>query len=83
MNKLETIINSDLNNAYAGYGDFRQSDAISYLKDSFQDFSVSFSLFVAENYEIVDKENMRYSSIKGWGQNRYTTKELLKIYLNQ
>lgn len=45
MNKLKTIINRDLNNAYAGYGDFRQSDAILLLKDSFEDFSVAFSLF--------------------------------------
>jgi len=35
MNKIENIINRDLNNAYAGYGDFRQSDAILLIKRFF------------------------------------------------
>lgn len=49
MNKIEKVINRDINNAYSGYGDFRQSDAILLLNDSFEDLAVSFSLFCAEN----------------------------------
>lgn len=49
MNKIEKIINRDINNAYDSCNDFRQSDAILLLSDSFEDLAVSFSLFCAEN----------------------------------